>query len=166
MGNGERQANLRLAMRELGPMLDEHGLIGLIEPLGFETCPTRFKSEVVDAIEALAAGGRFRIVHDTFHHCISGEPDLFASYTGMVHVSGVVAEGLDVRDMTDGHRILVDARDRLGNIDQLRALIADGYAGPISFEAFAAEVHDLVDPFTALATSTEFIRSHLAAEAA
>ncbi len=68
--------------------------------------------------------------------------------------------------MRDGHRVLVDAQDRLGNLAQLRALYAAGYQGPISFEPFAAQVHDLADPVGALATSIEFIRSGLAALAA
>ena len=35
MGNGERQAALRMALKALRPMLEDHGLVGLVEPLGF-----------------------------------------------------------------------------------------------------------------------------------
>jgi 2-keto-myo-inositol isomerase len=68
MGNGERQANLRVALKALRPMLEDHELVGLVEPLGFEICALRHKVEAVEAIEALGATGRFRLVHDTFHH--------------------------------------------------------------------------------------------------
>jgi 2-keto-myo-inositol isomerase len=49
-----------VALRELRPMLEDHGLIGLVEPLGFETCALRHKAEAADAIEALGAAGTFR----------------------------------------------------------------------------------------------------------
>ena len=166
MGNGERQANLRLALRELKPMLEAHGLTGLVEPLGFEICALRYKEEAVEAIEALGAKGCFKLVHDTFHHHLAHGGPIYAEHTGIVHVSGVVDQTLAVSEMRDGHRVLVDGRDRLGNIEQLRALAAAGYAGPVSFEPFAKEVHDLADPVAALAESMEFIRSRLAARAA
>ena len=43
MGNGERQTALRVALKVLKPMLDDHGLTGLVEPLGFEICALRYK---------------------------------------------------------------------------------------------------------------------------
>ena len=48
--------------------------------------------------------------------------------------------------MRDPHRVLVDRDDRLGNIAQMRALLAGGYAGPFSFEPFALSVHALRSP--------------------
>ena len=67
--------------------------------------------------------------------------------------------------MEDEHRILVDERDRLGNTEQIAALVAGGYGGPISFEVFAREVHDIDDPVAALGASMESIRARLAATA-
>jgi 2-keto-myo-inositol isomerase len=166
LGNGERQANLRLALRELQPMLAEAGLVGLVEPLGFETCALRQKSEAVDAIEALGAAGTFQLVHDTFHHHLAGGGPIFAQHTGIVHVSGVVDTALATNEMGDEHRILVDAHDRLGNVTQLRSLIAEGYEGPVSFEAFAPQVHDLREPQQEIEQSIGFIRSGLAPLAA
>ncbi len=161
MGNGERQANLRLALKDLKPMLEDHGLIGLIEPLGFSICALRHKIEAVEAIEALNATGRFKLVHDTFHHTLAGGGPFFAPHTGMVHVSGVTDPGLGIDEMGDGHRVLVDERDRLGNVDQLRALRDAGYTGPVSMESFAKEIHDLSDPGAALARSFNFMRSRM-----
>jgi 2-keto-myo-inositol isomerase len=166
MGNGERQANLRVALKELKPMLEDHGLTGLVEPLGFPVCALRYKAEAVEAIEALGAKGRFRLVHDTFHHTLAGGGPLFPEHTGIVHISGVVDPAVAVADMTDAHRVLVTDADRLGNVAQLRALEAAGYAGPVSFEAFAPEVHALADPAAEIARSFEFIRSRLAEMAA
>ncbi|TNC48035.1 TIM barrel protein [Rubellimicrobium rubrum] len=166
MGNGERQANLRLALLELKPMLEDHDLIGLVEPLGFPICALRHKAEAVEAIEALDATGRFRLVHDTFHHHLAGGGPLWPAHTGVVHVFGVVEPGLAVEDMADRHRVLVDGADRLGNLDQLAALQAAGWRGPVSFECFAPEVHAAADPVGALRRSMDIIAARLSAQAA
>lgn len=165
-GNGERQANLRVALRELAPMLAERGLTGLVEPLGFEISSLRSKAEAVEVIEALGEAGRFRLVHDTFHHHLAGGGPLFPAHTGIMHISGVTDPTLSTSEMADEHRILVDARDRLGNIEQIEEMRAGGYAGPISVEAFAPSVHRSKDPAGDLARSFAFIRSRLAATAA
>jgi 2-keto-myo-inositol isomerase len=166
LGNGERQANLRLALREILPLLDEYDLIGLVEPLGFEVCALRYKSEAVEAIEALGAAGRYKLVHDTFHHYLAGGGPLFPEHTGIVHVSGVVDPKPSVSEMRDEHRVLVDDHDRLGNIEQLLALRQAGYDGPVSFEAFSPVVHSISDPKAALSRSFDFIANRLAVVAA
>ena len=166
MGNGERQANLRIALRELKPMLEDHGLVGLVEPLGFAVCALRSKTEAVEAIEALDARGRFRLVHDTFHHFLAGGGPIFPDHTGIVHISGVVAPAIAADEMTDAHRVLVDGHDRLGNTAQIAALRAAGWQGILSFEAFAPETHAAADPVSALRASMTFIGADLAAKAA
>lgn len=166
MGNGERQANLRVALRALKPMLEDHGLLGMVEPLGFEICALRYKQEAVEGIDAVGGTGRFRLVHDTFHHHLADGGPMFPTVTGIVHVSGVTDPKVSVSEMRDGHRVLVDARDRLGNIDQIVALQKGGYAGPVSFEPFAKEVHDMADPVGALRASMDFIRAAVVANAA
>lgn len=162
MGNGERQAALRVALKALKPMLEDHGLIGMVEPLGFEICALRYKSEAVEAIEATGGKGRFKLVHDTFHHTLAHGGPYFPEHTGIVHVSGVVDPSVTVAQMTDAHRILVDAADRLENAEQLAALQSLGYTGPVSFEAFSPAVHALADPASALRASID----HLARVAA
>lgn len=161
MADGERKANLRVALSELKPLLEAHGLIGLIEPLGFEACALRDKSEAVEAIEELGAKDRFKIVHDTFHHALAGGGPIFADYTGIVHISGIVDPKLGLSDMRDGHRGLVDEHDRIGNIAQIADLLAVGYTGPISFEPFAADVHELSAPEAAYARSFQFIEAQM-----
>jgi 2-keto-myo-inositol isomerase len=166
LGNGERQANLRIALRELKPMLNAHGLIGFVEPLGFEHCSMQYKSEAVEIIEALNADHCIKLVHDTFHHHLAGGGPVFPDHTGIVHVSGVAVAGIPAREMTDQHRILVDGQDRLGSVPQIEALLASGYSGPISMEAFAPEIHAYIDPKTELLRSFGFIETRLAEEAA
>lgn len=166
LGNGERRARLRLALRALKGLLEEVGLIGLVEPLGFELCSLRFKSEAVEVIEALNAGTSFKLVHDTFHHHLAGGGPPFPEHTGLVHISGVVDPSLATAEMGDRHRGLVDSRDRLGSIEQINALLDGGYRGPVSFEAFASGACPLPDPVAALNSSMAFIRTHHQPEAA
>jgi len=74
LADGERQASLREALSELKPVLEAFGLIGLVEPLGFEPCSLRHKAELMETIEALGANNRFKLVHDTFHHFVPAMP--------------------------------------------------------------------------------------------
>lgn len=165
-GNGERHANLRIALKAIKPMLEDAGLCALVEPLGFLRSSLRSKQDLVDTIEALGARKQFKLVHDTFHHTLAGGGPIFADHTGIVHISGVVDPTLLVEQMEDEHRVLVDENDRLGNIEQIRALLAAGYDGPISYECFSPEIHGLSDPKTAIARSFDFISSQLEAQAA
>ncbi len=157
MGNGERQANLRVALKALKPMLEDHHLIGMVEPLGFEICALRYKSEAVEGIEAVGGMGRFKLVHDTFHHTLAHGGPLFPEHTGIVHVSGVVDQEVGISEMRDPHRVLVTKGDRLGNVEQIAALQAAGWNGPVSFEAFSPEIHALKDPAAALRASMDYM---------
>ena len=58
------------------------------------------------------------------------------------------------------------AQDRLGNVQQLRALEAAGWHGPVSFEAFAPETIASRDPVGDLRRSMDFIRAEAALQAA
>jgi len=159
--DGERQDNLRQSLAALKPMLDAAGIIGLVEPLGFEICSLRSKAEACEAIEAVAGRSTFKLVHDTFHHHLAGEAQFFPDLTGLVHISGVADPAVSVADMRDPHRVLVAADDRLDNVGQMRALIEAGYAGLFSFEPFAAEVHQLKDPAKALRASMDYVSAHV-----
>jgi 2-keto-myo-inositol isomerase len=158
----ERLNGLRDALRGLAPILGDAGVIGLVEPLGFEESSLRLKSEAVEAIEDLGLDERFRIVHDTFHHYLAGEPHLLPDWTGLVHLSGVDDQGLPLRALRDAHRGLVGPDDRLGNIAQITALLAGGYDGRFSFEPFAASVHASDDISGALERSIHWLDADLA----
>jgi 2-keto-myo-inositol isomerase len=82
-----------------------------------------------------------------------------------VHISGVVDPSLAVEQMEDEHRVLVDENDRLGNVEQITALLAAGYDGPISYECFSPETHAMADPYGALKRSFEFISAQVSATA-
>ncbi|MDY8109183.1 TIM barrel protein [Fulvimarina sp. 2208YS6-2-32] len=155
------RADMVAALATLAPILRDRGLTGLVEPLGFPVSSLRRKADAIAAIEAADGADVFRLVHDTFHHHLAGEAEIFPDRTGLVHISGVVDPDVAVDDMRDGHRVLVDAGDRLGNLDQIRALREGGYEGPFSFEPFAQSFHDLSDPEAALRDSIAFIAAGL-----
>lgn len=149
------------ALESLAPILRERGITGLVEPLGFPVSSMRTKREAIAAIEEAAGWDVYRLLHDTFHHHLSGETEIYPRRTALVHVSGVTDPALAVADMLDAHRVLVDAKDRLENVIQIRALLAGGYEGPFSFEPFAAEVHDLPDPEAALRASMDHVAAQV-----
>lgn len=160
-GEGERRVNLRTALTAIKPMLEGEGMVALVEPLGFLRSSLRSKTELVEEIEALGAKGLFKLVHDTFHHTLADGGPIYPEHTGIIHISAVVDPSLAVSEMEDEHRVLVDENDRLGNIEQIAALLAAGYDGPVSYECFSPETHALADPFTAINRSFEFISSQI-----
>lgn len=153
--------DLVAALRAMKPILQDRGLMGLVEPLGFPVSSLRKKSIAIDAIKAAGGEGVYKLMHDTFHHHLAGETEFFPDWTGLVHISGVADPDVAVDDMLDAHRVLVDGGDRLENLVQIRALLNAGYDGPFSFEPFAAEVHDAADPEAALKDSMNHIRAGL-----
>lgn len=157
----ERGESMRVteeALRELLPMLKAHGLKAMVEPLGFAVCALRFKDVLAEVIDRIGGKGTYFMVHDTFHHALAGFGPIYPELTGIIHVSGV-KDAIYLDDMRDPHRVLVDGDDVLGNVAQIRALVAGGYAGAISYEPFAPSVHALSDAVPALRASMEFIRS-------
>ena len=156
-----RISNATEALAGLAPILRRYSIIGLVECLGFEACSLRSKKEAVAAIDAADARDVFRLTHDTFHHHLAGEPELFPELTGLVHISGVEDSSIEVRDMRDGHRVLVGSADRLDNVGQIAALRRGGYSGPLSFEPFAEQLRHLTHPAQALRESIEFVTNGL-----
>ncbi len=161
-GASRRRDDLRTALRELMPVLSACGVHGLVEPLGFMECALRRKRDAADAIEAVGGDGTFSILHDTFHHFVAMEQDVFPELTGLVHISGVEDRAVARDGLRDGHRVLVGAGDIVGNIEQVRRLMRGGYVGPLSFEPFAAGVHALADPAGALRDSIATVRAGIA----
>lgn len=153
--------DLVAALTAMKPILQARDLIGLVEPLGFPVSSMRQKSVAIEAIKAAGGEGTYKLVHDTFHHHLAGETEFFPEWTGLVHISGVTDPAVAVDDMLDAHRVLVDAADRLENIPQIKALEAAGYTGPFSFEPFAEEVHNVVNPEAALAESIAYVKAQL-----
>jgi 2-keto-myo-inositol isomerase len=158
----ERSVCLRTALNELAPILREHGILGFIEPLGFEACSLRLKRTAADAIRAMGGLDVFRLVHDTFHHHLAGEHEFFPELTGLVHISGVEDREAPLNSIRDGHRVLVGDADILGNAVQIQTLLSTGYRGHLSFEPFAESVHATADIQQAMGASIDYLRQTLA----
>ncbi len=135
------------ALKTFGPLFEDSGILGYVEPLGFGECSLRSK---VTAIRAIQESGyaNYKIVYDTFHHHLGPDTaDTFEngddiSYIGVVHVSGLESD-IPPHEYKDSHRILVTAKDRLNNLEQLEQLQKLGYDGDISFEPFAKELQTM-----------------------
>jgi len=135
------------ALKYFGPLFQDSGMQGYLEPLGFEECSLR---SIVIAMEAIQESGYpvYKIVHDTFHHHIGPDTldaiqnDYDISYTGLVHISGVESN-IPVEEYRDNHRVLVSEQDKLQNKEQIALLLKLGYAGNISFEPFSQKVQEM-----------------------
>lgn len=135
------------ALISFGPLFQDSGMQGYLEPLGFEECSLR---SIVTAMKAIQESGYpvYKIVHDTFHHYIG--PDTFdtiendydISYTGLVHISGVECN-IPAYEYRDNHRVLLTEQDRLQNKEQIELLLKLGYSGNISFEPFSQKVQEM-----------------------
>ena len=158
----ERHSGLRTALSGLAPILREYGILGFIEPLGFEECALRHKRSAVEAIKATGGLDVFRLVHDTFHHHLAHEHEFFPELTGLVHISGVEDAQTPLTSIRDGHRVLVGDADILGNASQIETLLSTGYRGYLSFEPFADSVHGTADIQQALLASMNHLKTALA----
>ena len=161
-GEARRADDLREALAALRPMLSARRLTGLVEPLGFAESSLRRKRDAIEAIDAVGGAEVFRVVHDTFHHFLSGEAEMFPDRTGLAHISGVEDRTLPHDSIRDAHRVLVGPGDIVGNFGQMAALRRGGYGGPFSFEPFSPSVHELVDVASALRASMAMLEVGLA----
>ena len=135
------------ALKAFGPLFEDNGIWGYVEPLGFEECSLRSKVNALRAIQESRCRN-YKIVHDTFHHHLGPDTadtlknNFDISSIGLVHVSGVESD-MPANAYKDDHRILITDKDKLKNLEQLKLLIKLGYKGDISFEPFAKAVQAL-----------------------
>src|ERR1700676_3629951 len=138
----QRADELVTALTAYGPLLAEAKMIGLVEPLGFAICSLRTKKAALTGIARCDHPESYQLLHDTFHHYLSGETEFFPKQTAIVHVSGVLP-GKTKAATTDDDRILVTKDDIMDNRGQLAALLEAGCTAPISYEPFSSQVRDL-----------------------
>lgn len=143
---GEMARDTETALRHYRPILEDAGVVGLVEPLGFPESSLRDATVAAEIIGEIGSGA-YRITLDTFHFAVAeidpallGSGQIPADMIGIVHISGVTAAGA-VTAFRDHDRVYVDANDRVGNIESVKRLLAAGYSGPASFEPFSPSVH-------------------------
>lgn len=138
----KQKYDLQEALKAYAPILNSQRVIGLIEPLGFNICSVRYKRQAVEAIKATGLESLYKIVHDTFHHYLSDEKEVFPAYTGLVHVSGVY-EGKNKEDISDEDRVLVDNCDIMGNREQVQELLLKDCKAVFSYEPFSSVIQKM-----------------------
>ena len=138
----QRTDELLTALNAYGPLFADAKMIGLIEPLGFEISSLRTKKAALKEIARCNYPQSYKLLHDTFHHYLSGETEVFPRETAMVHVSGLLA-GKTKAATTDEDRILVTKDDIMDNRGQVAALLEGGCTAPISYEPFSSQVREL-----------------------
>jgi 2-keto-myo-inositol isomerase len=117
----------------------------------------------VEAIGDADAWDAFALCHDTFQVFRSGDDLLFPEHVGLVHVSGVLRPDLAREDLTEPDRGFVVEGDRVGNVPQLRRLLAAGYEGHVSMEPFSPETQRDPQIATRLRESLDHLADALAA---
>lgn len=135
-------------LREYAPILEDEGVVGLVEPLGFPESSLRDPALAVSIIGEIGSSA-YKITLDTFHFAVAeqdpedlGTPKVPAEKIGIVHLSGVIRGGA-VSSFRDPDRVYVDREDRCGNIESVQRLVQAGYSGVFSFEPFSPTVHNL-----------------------
>lgn len=135
------------ALRAFGPLFKQSGVLGYVEPLGFEESSL---SSVIEAVKIIqeTGFGCFKVVYDTFHFHLGPHSihDVGSRYhvvdTGLIHVSGVDSD-IPKAEYRDEHRVLPGRRDKTACREQLERHLQNGYAGIVSMEPFAPEVQRL-----------------------
>jgi 2-keto-myo-inositol isomerase len=135
----EAEARLREGLRQLKPMFDGEGITGYVEPLGMRHSTMQRQAMAVAAVAEIDGWGTFRLCHDTFQFFRCGDTQVFPDRIGLVHISGIARPDLAPEALTEPDRGLVLPGDRVGNVAQLRTLLAAGYSGFVSIEPFSPE---------------------------
>ena len=135
------------ALNTYAPLFSTAGILGYIEPLGFEISSL---SSAEVALKAIGESGAscYRVLIDTFHSYLGPDkPGLFDEPTivekiGLVHVSGVEA-CIEKSAFTDAHRVLPSPKDIMKSAELVHKLELAGYKGYYSFEPFSPEIQSL-----------------------
>jgi 2-keto-myo-inositol isomerase len=159
LSEGQLDEMLRHALRRLRPILLEHGVTGLVEPLGMQGSTMKRQAAAVAAVTDVAGWDVYRICHDAFQFYRCGDTEMFPERIGLVHISGIERTDLTPGELTEPDRGLVTETDRVGNIRQLRSLIDGGYSGYVSIEPFKPAVQQDPDLPTNLARCVADVRA-------
>ena len=157
----EAEAQLRDGLRNLAPILREHGTKGYVEPLGMTHSTMKRQAMAVAAVTDIDGLDCYQLCYDTFQFFRCGDDKLFAQHVGLAHMSGISRLDLSPGELTEPDRGLIFPDDRVGNIRQLQALIAAGYKGFISMEPFSPQVQNDPDLVQHLRGSLEYVAAVL-----
>jgi 2-keto-myo-inositol isomerase len=135
----ETEKNLRNGLRHLRPILLDLGVKGYVEPLGMAGSTMKRQSMAVAAIADIDGWDAYELCYDTFQFFRCGDTMLFPHHIGLAHMSGITRPDLSPGELTEPDRVLIEHRDRVGNVAKLKQLQAVGYQGYVSMEPFSPE---------------------------
>lgn len=130
------------ALKEYADILDQHGIKGLVEPLGFVASTLRYPWQASQAIKQAGVAKTFKIVIDSFHFYLAHiteaqfKEKMSIDEVGLVHLSGVEPTN-ELRELVDDDRVLLTKNDIMQNVEQAKLFETLGYKGNYSFEPFA-----------------------------
>lgn len=153
----EAERNLRDGLRQLRPILQAHGVTGYVEPLGMKGSTMKRQDMAVAAVTDIDGWDAYALCYDTFQFFRCGDTQLFPERIGLAHMSGISRPDLGPADLTEPDRGLIFIDDRVGNVAQLRSLIAAGYNGFVSMEPFSPAVQQDPDLMSRLRASLEYV---------
>lgn len=140
--DAEAERNLRDGLRQLRPILRDHGVTGYVEPLGMRGSTMKRQDMAVAAVSDIEGWDAYQLCYDTFQFFRCGDTELVPERIGLAHMSGIARADLAPGELTEPDRGLIFVGDRVGNIAQLRALKATGYSGFVSMEPFNPAVQN------------------------
>jgi 2-keto-myo-inositol isomerase len=159
--DAEAEKNLRHGLRMLRPILLDLGVTGYVEPLGMKGSTMKMQKMAVAAVTDIDGWDAYQLCYDTFQFFRCGDVELFPQHIGLAHISGIARQDLAPADLTEPDRVLVETKDRVENLRQLRALMGAGYEGYVSMEPFNPEVQNNPKIAAALQQSFAYLRSSL-----
>lgn len=157
----EAERNLRDGLKKLRPILKDHGVIGYVEPLGMKGSTMKRQDMAVAAVSDVDGWDCYALCYDTFQFFRCGDTTLLPERIGLAHMSGISRPDLGPAELTEPDRGLIFIDDRVGNIGQLRALIAAGYSGYVSMEPFSPVVQLDPELLSRLRASLEYVAALL-----
>jgi 2-keto-myo-inositol isomerase len=157
----DSERNLRDGLRQLRPILMDHGVTGYVEPLGMTGSTMKRQDMAVAAVTDIDGWDAYKLCYDTFQFFRCGDTQLFPERIGLAHMSGIARADLAPDALTEPDRGLIFVGDRVGNVAQLLALKAAGYQGFVSMEPFSPEVQGDPDLPGRLRASLDYVASLL-----
>lgn len=151
------EAKLREGLKRLAPILRDHGVTGYVEPLGMRHSTMKRQDMAVAAVADVDGWDCYQLCYDTFQFFRCGDDRLIPEHIGLAHMSGISRTDLPPEDLTESDRGLIFPGDRVGNVAQLRSLIAAGYGGFVSIEPFDPAAQNDPDLARKLRASLDYI---------
>lgn len=145
--NNEKFTEGVKTVKVFAKQLEEEGMSGLFETLGFPESSVRTPFRAIDIIKE-AGADNFKVVADLFHWFMGGvtrkdlDEKLDVSQVGLIHMSTVEVKRPKSK-LTDQDRVLLGDpnHDNISAYDTIKWFANSQFDGLFSFEPFSNELH-------------------------